>query len=156
MPHQPADAGVPQLTVELRDVGKSFGGLPVLRHIDLTIRPGTVHALVGENGAGKSTLMKILGGVYRADSGEIAVEGEAVVYETPAEALDAGVVVIPQEMRVVPAQTVAENVVLGRIPVRTRFGILQEVDRAAMRRRAGELTGRLNLSIDVDIAHIET
>ena len=48
MPHQPADAGVPQLTVELRDVGKSFGGLPVLRHIDLTIRPGTVHALVGD------------------------------------------------------------------------------------------------------------
>ena len=94
--------------------------------------------------------MKILGGVYQADSGEIRVDGETVRYATPAQALDAGVVVIPQEMRIVPAQTVAENVLLGQVPVRRRLGFLPEVDRREMGRKARELVGRLNLDVDVD------
>ncbi|GAA2967961.1 ATP-binding cassette domain-containing protein [Microbacterium schleiferi] len=121
MPHQPADAGVPQLTVELRDVGKSFGGLPVLRHVDLTIRPGTVHALVGENGAGKSTLAKIIAGLYSADEGEVLVNGERVSFGSPREALDHGIATIAQELALVPALSVAENVFLGREPRRIGF-----------------------------------
>ena len=131
-------------------ISKRFYGTQALDDVSFEIMPGEVHALIGENGAGKSTLMKILGGVYRADAGEIRVGGVPVVYGTPSEALDAGVVVIPQEMRIVPAQSVAENVVLGQIPVRRRFGVFREVDRAAMRARATELTRRLNLDIDVD------
>ncbi|MFT5486475.1 MAG: ribose transport system ATP-binding protein [Paracoccaceae bacterium] len=132
------------------DISKRFFATQALDAVSFDIHAGEVHALIGENGAGKSTLMKIMGGVYQADSGEIRVDGDSVRYATPAQALDAGVVVIPQEMRIVPAQTVAENVLLGQVPVRKRLGILPEVDRGAMRRQATELVGRLNLDVDVD------
>jgi ABC-type sugar transport system ATPase subunit len=132
------------------DISKRFAGTQALDAVSFEIRGGEVHALIGENGAGKSTLMKILGGVYRADGGEIRVDGKPVQYGSPAEALEAGVVVIPQEMRVVSAQSVAENVLLGHIPVRRRFGIVPEIDRARMRERAASLIGRLNLAVDVD------
>lgn len=132
------------------DISKRFFATQALDAVSFDIHAGEVHALIGENGAGKSTLMKIMGGVYQADSGEIRVDGESVRYATPAQALNAGVVVIPQEMRVVPAQTVAENVLLGQVPVRRRLGILPEVDRGEMRRQAMELVGRLNLDVDVD------
>lgn len=131
------------------DISKRFFATQALDAVSFDIHAGEVHALIGENGAGKSTLMKIMGGVYQADSGEIRVDGEPVRYATPAEALEAGVVVIPQEMRVVPAQTVAENVLLGQVPVRKRFGLLPEVDSREMRRQATELVGRLNLDVDV-------
>lgn len=132
------------------DISKRFFATQALDAVSFDIHAGEVHALIGENGAGKSTLMKIMGGVYQADSGEIRVDGASVRYATPAQALDAGVVVIPQEMRIVPAQTVAENVLLGQVPVRKRFGILPEVDAPEMRRQATELVGRLNLDVDVN------
>jgi ribose transport system ATP-binding protein len=131
-------------------ISKRFFATQALDSVSFDIHAGEVHALIGENGAGKSTLMKILGGVYQADSGEIRVDGSAVRYATPAQALESGVVVIPQEMRIVPAQTVAENVLLGHVPVRRRFGFLPEVDSGEMRRQARELVGRLNLDVDVD------
>lgn len=131
-------------------ISKRFFATQALDSVSFDIHGGEVHALIGENGAGKSTLMKILGGVYQADSGEIRVDGKAVRYATPAQALDEGIVVIPQEMRIVPAQTVAENVLLGQVPQRRRFGFLPEVDSAEMRRQARELVGRLNLDVDVD------
>ena len=131
------------------DISKRFFATQALDVVSFDIHAGEVHALIGENGAGKSTLMKIMGGVYQADSGEIRVDGASVRYATPAQALDAGIVVIPQEMRIVPAQTVAENVLLGQVPVRKRFGILPEVDAPEMRRQATELVGRLNLDVDV-------
>jgi ABC-type sugar transport system ATPase subunit len=132
------------------EISKRFTGTQALDAVSFDIRAGEVHALIGENGAGKSTLMKILGGVYRADGGEIRVDGTPVQYGSPAEALEAGVVVIPQEMRVVPAQSVAENVLLGQVPVRRRLGILPEIDRAQLRKRAAALIGRLNLNVSVD------
>ena len=132
------------------DISKRFFATQALDAVSFDIHAGEVHALIGENGAGKSTLMKIMGGVYQADSGEIRVDGASVRYATPAQALDAGIVVIPQEMRIVPAQTVAENVLLGQVPVRKRFGILPEVDAPEMRRQATELVGRLNLDVDVN------
>lgn len=132
------------------DISKRFYATQALDKVSFDIKGGEVHALIGENGAGKSTLMKILGGVYQPDSGEIRVDGVSIRYATPAEALEAGVVVIPQEMRIIPAQTVAENVLLGQVPVRRRFGFLPEVDRPEMRSRAKELVARLNLDVDVD------
>lgn len=132
------------------DISKRFFATQALDAVSFDLQGGEVHALIGENGAGKSTLMKILGGVYQPDSGEIRVDGEPVHYATPAQALDAGIVVIPQEMRVIPAQTVAENVLLGQVPVRRRFGILPETDLPEMKRRARDLLARLNLDVDVD------
>lgn len=153
MPHQPADAGVPQLTVELRDVGKSFGGLPVLRHIDLTIRPGTVHALVGENGAGKSTLAKIIAGLYSADDGQVLVGGESVHFGSPREALDRGIATIAQELALVPALSVAENVFLGREP--RRAGFIGRRRLAAEYRALSERTG-FALPADVPVGALRT
>jgi ABC-type sugar transport system ATPase subunit len=111
-----ATAGAPQLLVELRGVGKSFGGLPVLRDINLTLEPGTVHALVGENGAGKSTLSKIIAGLYTADSGSLLIDGEETSFSSPREALDRGIATIAQELALVPELSVAENVFLGLEP----------------------------------------
>ncbi len=111
-----AVVGTPQLFVELRGVGKSFGGISVLTDIDLRLEPGSVHALVGENGAGKSTLSKIIAGLYTADSGDLLVNGEEHRFTSPREALDLGIATIAQELALVPALTVAENVFLGREP----------------------------------------
>lgn len=111
-----ATAGAPQLLVELRGVGKSFNGLPVLADIDLTLEPGTVHALVGENGAGKSTLSKIISGVYSADTGQLLINGQEASFGSPREALAQGIATIAQELALVPELTVAENVFLGSEP----------------------------------------
>ncbi|GAA1691403.1 sugar ABC transporter ATP-binding protein [Microcella alkalica] len=115
MPHTAA-AVAPQLLVELRGAGKSFGGVPVLTGIDLRLEPGSVHALVGENGAGKSTLSKIISGVYTIESGRLLIDGEEASFSSPREALDRGIATIAQELALVPELTVAENVFLGREP----------------------------------------
>ena len=99
--------------IEVRGVGKRFGATWVLRDIDLDIRRGTIHALIGQNGAGKSTLGKIIGGVHSADSGELRVFGETVGRWDPRRALAKGVAVIQQELSLVPELSVAQNVVLG-------------------------------------------
>ncbi len=94
--------------------------------------PGEIHAIVGENGAGKSTLIRILGGVHRPDHGEIFVAGRACRFASPHDAIAAGIVTIPQELRLVPALSVAENIALGDLPVR-RLGPLAVIDRACMK-----------------------
>jgi ABC-type sugar transport system ATPase subunit len=121
MPHS-ASVGAPQLLVELRGVGKTFGGLSVLSGIHLRLEPGSVHALVGENGAGKSTLSKIISGVYSADSGTMLIDDEEASFSSPREALDRGIATIAQELALVPELSVAENVFLGREP--RRFGFI--------------------------------
>jgi ABC-type sugar transport system ATPase subunit len=131
-------------------ISKRFLATQALDDVSFDIYAGEVHALIGENGAGKSTLMKILGGIYQADGGKLRIDSVHVSYATPAAALQSGIVVIPQEMRVVPAQTVAENVLLGQVPVRRRWGVLPEIDWSALRARAAELVGRLNLDVDVE------
>lgn len=145
MPTETAAADAPQLTIELRGVGKSFGGTPVLQDIDLTIAPGSVHGLVGENGAGKSTLSKIVAGLYSADQGTLVVDGDEVSFGSPREALDRGIAAIAQELALVPALTVAENVFLGREP-RT-FGF---IDRRRLRREFVELAERSGFDLDPD------
>ena len=99
-------AGLP---VELRAVSKSFGGIRVLSNVSFDIRPGEVHALMGENGAGKSTLIKILAGLHQADEGEIVVNGRVVKFTSPKDAHLAGIATVHQELLLFPELTVAEH-----------------------------------------------
>ncbi|MBO0721689.1 MAG: sugar ABC transporter ATP-binding protein [Blastocatellia bacterium] len=104
--------------LEMRGISKSFAGNTVLSAVDLTAYPGQVVALVGENGAGKSTLMKILSGVHRPDAGEILIDGKLVSFARPSDALAAGIAMIYQELSLAPHLTVAENIFLGREPLK--------------------------------------
>jgi simple sugar transport system ATP-binding protein/ribose transport system ATP-binding protein len=123
--------------VELQGVSKHFGGVLALDGASLAVGRGSVHALVGENGAGKSTLGKVVAGVFAPDGGQLLLDGEAVSFRSPKEALDHGVAIIGQEPSVVATLSVAENVLLGREPRRTGF-----VRRRALRRGYDELAGR--------------
>ena len=104
--------------LQMRGMCKEFPGVKALDEARLMIRPGTVHALVGENGAGKSTLMKCLFGIYRADSGEILLDGKAVSFENPRQALDSGVSMVHQELNQVLERSVTDNIWLGRFPMK--------------------------------------
>ena len=122
--------------LELLDVVKHFGGVQALAGVDLAVRRGSVHALVGENGAGKSTLGKIVAGVYAADGGRMLIDGDEVSFRSPREALERGVAAIAQEPSVVPRLTVAENVFLGAEPTGAGF-----VRRRTLRRAYRTLAG---------------
>ena len=130
--------------LEARNIGKRFPGVIALDGVNMVVRGGAVHAVVGENGAGKSTLMKILSGVYQPDAGEILVDGEVVKFDTPRIAEDAGVAIIHQELNLIHALSVAENIFLGREP--SNFGF---IDKAKMRREANVLLERLGHLLDV-------
>ena len=129
--------------LELRDVSKRFGGVLALDHISLKIARGGVHGLVGENGAGKSTLGKIIAGEYRPDAGTLVLEGEEVHYSRPREALRQGITYVAQELALVPARSVFENVLLGS--ERTRFGFLRD---GLARERYEEAAERLGFRLD--------
>src|SRR4030095_12909563 len=100
----------------IKNVSKSFGGIPVLKSVDLTVKSGEVHALMGENGAGKSTLMKILAGIYQKDKGKIFFKGKEISFKTPYDAISAGISMIHQELNPLPDMTLAENIFIGREP----------------------------------------
>ena len=117
--------------LEMRGVSKSFPGVKALDKINLKVRPGTVHALMGENGAGKSTLMKCLFGIYHMDEGEVYLDGEKVEIHNPDEALHKGLAMVHQELQPVPARSVAENLFLGRFPVK-KIGPIQMIDHKKM------------------------
>lgn len=123
--------------LEMRGIGKSFAGNQVLSNVSLTARSGEVLALIGENGAGKSTLMKILAGVYAPDSGEILIDGKRCDFERPADALGAGIAMIYQELSLAPHLTVAENIFLGREPLRR--GPLRSIDQGRLESEAKRL-----------------
>jgi ABC-type sugar transport system ATPase subunit len=120
--------------LQMEGIRKSFVGVEVLHGVDLDLHAGEVHAVVGENGAGKSTLMKILAGAYGADEGTIRIGGEPVVFHHPQAAQAAGVGIVYQEFNLLPDRTVAENVFVGREPVRR--GV---IDRRAMERATAQL-----------------
>ncbi|MDA5542841.1 MULTISPECIES: sugar ABC transporter ATP-binding protein [Yersinia] len=103
--------------LEAEGISKQFPGVKALNKVGIKIKPGSVHALMGENGAGKSTLMKCLIGIYHPDEGSIKVRGEKITFEDTLDALHAGIAMIHQELNLVPHMTVAENIWLGREPV---------------------------------------
>jgi simple sugar transport system ATP-binding protein len=106
------------MLLELRNITKRFGSLVANRDISLTIRPGTIHCLLGENGAGKSTLMNVLYGMLQPDGGEILINGEPVSIDGPRDAVARGIGMVHQHFMLIPVFTVAENVVLGSEPVK--------------------------------------
>ncbi|MEV7129324.1 sugar ABC transporter ATP-binding protein [Streptomyces sp. NPDC093260] len=130
--------------VEVAGVDKSFAGVHALRGVDFRLRPGEVHALIGENGAGKSTLIKVMTGVYRPDAGRIRFAGEDRAFRNPLEAQAAGISTIYQEVNLVPLMSVARNLCLGREP--RRLGL---VDVRAMNRLAAEALKRYGVDVDV-------
>src|ERR671921_2224469 len=131
--------GSPPL-LQLVGVTKRFGGVVAVRDVDFELRPGEVHALVGENGAGKSTLMKIVDGLYGPDKGTVEVGGEAASFSSPRDAEAAGIAMIPQELDLFPELSVAENLFVGRKRPRTRWGGLDwEVMQDEARRRLDAL-----------------
>lgn len=130
--------------IELVNITKSFGGTAALKGVSVALRPGSVHALMGENGAGKSTLMKILAGVHQPDSGEILRNGQKMAFHTPKDALDFGISTVFQELSLLPNMTIAENMFLGREPI-TSFGT---VDYTRMNKEAGRALAELGLHLD--------
>ncbi len=140
MPNTSVD--VPLL--EMRGIEKSFPGVRALDHVSLSIKKGSVHALMGENGAGKSTLMKCLFGIYQKDAGEIFLEGEEVFFRSPREALERGVAMVHQELNQALSRNVMDNIWLGRYP--KRGGIF--VSDAQMEQKTREIFEELGLSID--------
>ena len=131
--------------LEMKNICKSFPGVKALQHVDFQLLPGEIHALLGENGAGKSTLIKVLGGIYHPEEGQIFIDGKEVAIADVNSARDNGISIIHQELVLVPYMTVAENIFLGREP-KGRFG----VDFALMRRRAQEMLDQFDLGIDAD------
>ncbi len=140
----PAAAGAAAYALELRGISKRFGVVQALDGVDLVLRRGEVHALVGENGAGKSTLIQIAAGVYPPDAGRIRLNGRDARFSTPAEAEAAGISVVYQELSLVPDLDVAQNVYLHREPRRGRVFL----DGGQLYRRCGELLEHLGLEID--------
>ncbi|PDT46632.1 sugar ABC transporter ATP-binding protein [Sinorhizobium fredii] len=130
--------------VRMSDIRKSYGGVHALRGVSLTIRPGTIHALVGENGAGKSTLLKILQGVVTPTEGTIEVFGEHMSVSTPENSRRLGVEMIFQDLSLIPSLSVAQNVFLNREP--KRMGML--VDERKEIALAAEIIHELNLMVD--------
>lgn len=130
--------------LQMEGISKSFPGVKALDDVHLNVRPGTVHALMGENGAGKSTLMKVLIGMYHADAGTVTFGGQQVQIPDTATALGLGISMIHQELSPIPHMTVAENVYLGREPV-NRLGF---VDKRRMAADTGQLLERLQMAIN--------
>lgn len=133
--------------LEMHGISKSFPGVKALDGVNLNIRPGTVHALMGENGAGKSTLMKCLFGIYKMDEGEVFVDGEKMNITNPDEALKHGLAMVHQELQPVPARTIAENMYLGRYPTK-QVGPLKMIDHKKMNEEAAKWLETVKLSFE--------
>ena len=134
--------------LEMRGVCKSFPGVKALDHAQLQLRPGTVHALMGENGAGKSTLMKCMFGIYKMDEGEILFEGQKVSIADPMEALKMGIAMVHQELQPIPARTVGENIFLGRYPMKKALGLIPIVDHKKMYEDTAALLKKVRMDFD--------
>ena len=131
--------------LEVTGLSKSFPGVKALDAVDLTVRPGEIHALMGENGAGKSTLIKLVTGVFPRDAGETRLEGRTIAPKSPREAESLGISTVYQEVNLIPHLSVAENICLGRQPI-----WLGTIRWSAIRRRALAALARLEIALDVN------
>lgn len=139
-------AAAPQeYLLEMRGITKAFAGVQALKGVDFYVRPGTVHALMGENGAGKSTLMKCLFGIYHKDEGTIKLRGQEVNFQSPHEALLNGISMVHQELEQVPERSVMGNVWLGRFP--KKFGL---IDTAKMIKDTEAVLATLGGEVKID------
>ncbi|MDD3402211.1 MAG: sugar ABC transporter ATP-binding protein [Hespellia sp.] len=132
-----------EVILTMKEIDKSFPGVHALDHVNLEVRKGEVHALMGENGAGKSTLMKVLTGIYSKDSGTITFEGKEVDFHSAKEAQDAGIVIVHQELNMLGHLTVAQNIFIGR-----EFKKGLRIDDKKMNEEAKKLFDRMNIDID--------
>ncbi len=137
--------------LQMRGINKSFGGLKALIDVDLELFPGEVLAVVGDNGAGKSTLIKVLTGIYEADSGEIAIDGETKTIRNRRDSMDAGVAVVYQNLGLVDSLPAPANVFLGVEPVRRILGV-PFIDNRAMRERTDRI---LRERVGVELPNID-
>jgi simple sugar transport system ATP-binding protein len=133
--------------LELRNVTKRFPGVLANDHIDLDLKQGEIHALLGENGAGKTTLMNILYGLYAPDEGEVIVRGEKVDIKDPGDAIDAGIGMVHQHFMLIPVFTVTENVMLGEESL--RYGDF--LDRESASKRIQEISENYSLAVEPDV-----
>ena len=131
--------------IEMRGISKSFSGNAVLKDVQFDLANGEIHALMGENGAGKSTMMKILSGIYTKDQGEIKVDGQVVNFKSPKDAEKLGIIVIHQELNILPDLTVAQNLFLGKELTYGKTGILKTKQ---MEKEAAELLKKLGLDVN--------
>lgn len=138
-----------EFMLEMKGITKEFPGVKALDGVTLQVRPGTVHALMGENGAGKSTLMKCLFGIYKPDGGEMVLNGQKAEINNSSDALKLGVSMIHQELHPVPFRNVMENIWLGRFPMKG-WGPLRFVDHKKMYKDTEELFKQLDIDLDPD------
>ena len=131
----------------MRGVVKTFPGVKALDHAQLKLRPGTVHALMGENGAGKSTLMKCMFGIYHMDEGEVIYEGESVQIKGPLDALNRGIAMVHQELQPIPERSIGENIYVGRYPTK-KVGPITVVDHDKMYEDAAKVLKEVHLNFD--------
>ena len=143
-----------EYVLEMKNICKAFPGVQALKNANLTLKPGHVHALMGENGAGKSTLMKCLFGIYKKDSGEIIYQGEEINNRDPFDALNRGIAMVHQELLPIPDRSIAENIYVGRYPVK-KIGPVQVIDHNKLYKDAQALLDELNLPFDAH-AKLET
>ncbi|WP_100331162.1 sugar ABC transporter ATP-binding protein [Bacillus xiapuensis] len=136
------------MLLEIKGVSKSFSGVQVLHEVDLEVKRGEVHVLLGENGAGKSTIIKILTGAYKKDSGEIRWDGKTLKVERPKDAIDAGIATIYQELNLIPQLSVTENIFLGH--EKKKSGRYSLLNRSEMEKEAQSLMQRLGQKTDVN------
>ena len=129
-----------------KNISKSFFGIPVLKNINLDMNKGEVHAILGENGAGKSTLIKIIGGIYECDSGELFLEGKRVIFNKAADAINNGIITIHQELNMCAHLTVMENLFLAR---EYRKNLLF-LDKQKMREKAKEYLEKFSMENEID------
>lgn len=130
--------------LEMNGICKSFPGVQALDHVTLKVRPGTVHALVGENGAGKSTLMKCLFGIYSKDEGEVIIEGKPTHIVNPYDALTKGIAMVHQELQPIMERSVAENIYCGRFPL--KYGLF--IDHKKMYEKTERLLKEVKMNFD--------
>ena len=138
----------PEPILDIRSVYKRFGGVEALKGVSLALHPGEVVALAGDNGAGKSTLTKMISGVYRADDGEIRLDGKRVDFATPEAARHEGIETIYQDLALADNLSIGANIFLGREPMRRAFGLLPMIDRRKMAEAAQATMAQLDFHVD--------